>query len=355
MTGTVKSLECALAEERYEPVYLFYGNEPGPVKECLAKIRAAVLEPGMESFNHERFAGRELEGMGPVIGACSQLPFMASRRLVELHDPEMVGKGKGDAAKASQGALVGYLADPAPTTVLVLVSAGIDGRSKIVTATKKVGFVAKFEAIRRDRDAVDFIAQVARDRGVSIDRSAIEQLVLRVGTGQSALLAALDRASLHAGEGAGVTTADVIAVCGHTRDAVIFDLTDAVGLGQRDKALSVLAHLFTKTSAGEIGQANQALSMLIRQLRLVFTAKAAGGNPARIGQVAGVPPFVAKKLAAQARGFDEDRLRRAYAGLARLDKDLKGGAFSVTKSPYLALQRWILDVCESMPRVAPRT
>ncbi len=353
MTGPVKSLECALAEERYEPVYLFYGNEPGPVKESLAKIRKAVLEPGMESFNHERFAGRELEGMGPVIGACSQLPFMASRRLVELHDPETVGKG--DAAKASQAALIDYLKDPAPTTVLVLVSAGIDGRSKIVTATKKVGFVAKFEAIRHDRDAVDFIAQVARDRGVSVDRGAVEQLVLRVGTGQSALLAALDRASLHAGEGAGITTADVIAVCGHTRDAVIFDLTDAVGLGQRDKALSVLAHLFTETSAGEIGQANQAMSMLIRQLRLVFTAKAAGGNPARIGQVAGVPPFVAKKLAAQARGFDEDRLRRAYAGLARLDKDLKGGAFSVTKSPYLGLQRWILDVCDSMPRVASRT
>ena len=354
MTNPVQSLQCALAEQTFEPVYLLYGSEPGPVKTCLAAIRKHALEPGMESFNHERFSGRELEGMGPVLGACAQLPFMASRRLVELHDPEMVGKGKGDAAKASQDALVAYLKDPSPTTVLVLVSAGIDGRSRLVSASKKVGFVAKFEAIKRDRDAVDFIAQVARDRGVSIDRGAVEQLVMRVGTGQSALLAALDRASLHAGEGAAVTTTDVVAVCGHTRDAVIFDLTDAVGLGQRDKALSVLAHLFTESSAGEIGQANQALSMLIRQLRLVFTAKAAGGNPARIGQVAGVPPFVAKKLAAQARGFDEDRLRRAYAGLARLDKDLKGGSFSVTKSPYLALQRWILDVCDAMPHVAAR-
>lgn len=354
MTDPLKSLKCALAAQTFEPVYLLYGSEPGPVKACLAELRTKVLEPGMESFNHERFAGRELEAVGPVLGACAQLPFMASRRLVELHDPEMVGK-KGDAAKASLDALVKYLKDPSPSTVLVLVSSGIDGRSKLVSATKKVGFVAKFEAIKRDRDAVDFVAAMALDRAVPIDRGAIEQLVLRVGTGQSALIAALDRASLHAGEGASVTAADVRATCGHTRDAVIFDLTDAVGLGQCDKALAVLAHLFTESTAGEIGQANQALSMLIRQLRLVFTAKAAGANPARIGQVAGVPPFVAKKLAAQARGFDEDRLRRAYAGLARLDKDLKGGSFSVTKSPYLALQRWILDVCNALPRVAPRT
>ena len=353
MSNPVQSLACALAEGRFERVYLFYGSEPGPVKQCLAALRKHALEPGMESFNHESFAGRELEGIGPVIGACAQLPFMAPRRLVELHDPETVGKG--DAAKASQDALMAYLKDPSPSTVLVLVSAGIDGRAKLVSAVKKVGFVAKFEAIKSDRDAVDFILAVARDRGLPLEASAAEQLVLRVGTGQSSLLAALDRASLHAGEGAPVTSADVAATCGHTRDAVIFDLTDAVGLGQRDKALAVLAHLFTETTAGEIGQANQALSMLIRQLRLVFTAKVAGGDPARIGQVVGVPPFVARKLAAQARGFDDSRLRRAYAGLARLDKDLKGGSFSVSKEPYLALQRWILDVCASLPGVAPRS
>ncbi len=352
MSTPLQSLRCALAEAKFEPVYLLYGNEPGPAKACLQAIRAHALEPGMESFDHERFAGRELEGMGPVLGACAQLPFMASRRLVELHDPEMVGKGDG--AKASADALVAYLKDPSPTTVLVLVSAGIDGRSRLVTATKKVGFVAKFEAIKRDRDAVDFLASVAGDRGIAIDPDALDQLVMRVGTGQSALLAALDRSSLHAGAGARVTVADVAATCGHTRDAVIFDLTDAVGLGQRDKALSVLAHLFTETSAGEIGQANQTLAMLIRQLRLVFTAKAAGGNPVRIGQVAGVPPFVAKKLATQARGFDDLRLRRAYAGLSRLDRDLKGGAFSATKSPYLALQRWILETCDALPGVASR-
>ncbi len=355
MSNPLRSLECALAEQTFEPVYLLYGNEPGPVKACLKAIREHALEPGMESFNHERFAGRELEGMGPVLGACAQLPFMASRRLVELHDPELVGKGKGDAAKASADALVAYLKDPSPSTVLVLVSAGIDGRSRLVTATKKVGFVAKFEAIKRDRDAVDFVASIAGDRGIAIDRDAVDQLVMRVGTGQSALLAALDRSSLHAGEGARVSVTDVVATCGHTRDAVIFDLTDAVGLGQRDKALSVLAHLFTETSAGEIGQANQTLAMLIRQLRLVFTAKAAGANPGRIAQAAGVPPFVAKKLATQARGFDDARLRRAYAGLARLDRDLKGGAFSATKSPYLALQRWILETCDAMPQVASRS
>lgn len=352
----MKKLLAQIEAGTFAPVYVFYGNEPGPMRQCIAAIRKHALEPGMESFNHERFAGRELEAIGGVLTSCEQLPVMASRRLVELDDPEAVGKGRGasDAHKANLDALVKYMKAPNPTTVLVLVSSGIDGRSKLVTTAKKAGVVMKFEAIKRDRDALDFVAQTARDDGIAADRDALEQLVLLVGTKQSALLAALERASLHAGPDAAVTLADVKAVCGHTREAVIFELTDAVGLGQRDRALSVLAHLFTESTAGEIGQANQTLAMLIRQLRLVFTAKAAGGNPGRIGQVAGVPPFVAKKLAAQARGFDEARLRRAYAGLARLDRDLKGGAFSVTKSPYLGLQRWILEVCDALPSIASR-
>jgi DNA polymerase-3 subunit delta len=339
------------------PVYLLYGSEPGPVRSCIDALRKQVLEPGMEAFNHERFAGRELDAMGPVLDACAQLPVMAARRLVELDDPEAIGKGRADsdAVKAQFDALVEYVGAPNPSTVLVLISSGIDGRSRLVSAVKKTGVVHKFEALKRDRDAVEFVREQARAQRMRIDPMAAQALVEAVGTGQSELLTALERARLHAGKDAPITSADVAAVAGHSREAVIFELTDAVGLGQRDVALEVLARMFTESSIPEVGQANAVLAMLIRQIRLVFVARAAGGDPTRIGQRAGVPPFVAKKLAGQARGFDEPRLRRAYAGLARLDRDLKGGSYATVRAPYAALQRWILDVCEALPGTAPRT
>lgn len=349
----MKKLTQDLSAGKLAPVYLFYGNEPGPMRAMVDAIRKAVLEAGMEAFNHERFRGRELDGMGAVLEACAQLPVMTGRRLVELDDPEAVGKG--DEGKAGQDALVKYIADPNPTTVLVLVSSGIDGRSRLVTATKKIGVVEKFEQIRRDRDAVDFVLDEAASQKVSLSSEAAELLVSLVGTGQSELLAALERAVLHAGPGNPVSASDVQAVAAHTRDAVIFELTDAVGMGERDRALAVLARLFAETSAGEIGQANAALAMLIRQMRLVFVAKSAGGNPSRIASMAGVPPFVARKLAGQARSIDDRRLKRAYAGLARLDRDLKGNSYVVARGPYMALQRWILDVCGDLQGVQSRT
>lgn len=334
------------------PVVLLYGSEPAPMAQRIAEIRAAVITPGMEAFNHERFAGRELDSPGPVLEACAQLPMMTERRLVELTEPETLGKGK--AGKAAQDALLAYIKAPNPSTVLLLSSSGIDGRSRFVTATKKTGRVEKFEAIKKDADAVAFVLQEAARTNTAIERAVAHRLVELVGTGPSDLVHALERAALHAGAGNTVQTTDLDAVVAHTREAVIFELTDAVGMGDATRSLTVLARLFHESSQSPIGQANAVLSMLIRQVRLVFSARAAGGNPGAIGAATGVPPFVARKLAGQARRFDDVRLRRAYAGLTRFDRDLKGGAHSVVKEPYLALQRMILDICGGLPATAPR-
>lgn len=352
-----KPKPAGAADSAVPPVVLLYGSEPAPMSARLRELRAMVLTPGMEAFNHERFAGRELEAIGPVLDACGQLPMMAERRLVELSDPEAVGKGRSRAAKGDGkglDALVAYLKEPNPTTVLVLSSSGIDGRSRLVTAAKKSGWVEKFEPLKRDDDAVAFVLEQATRTSTRIDRVTALSLVQLVGTGPSDLVHALERASLHAGAGEPVTQADLDAVVGHTREAVIFELTDAVGMGDGPRALAVLAHLFHESSQPELGQAMAVLSMLIRQIRLVFAARMAGHGHGAIEAVTGVPPFVARKLAGQARRFDEQRLRRAYAGLARFDRDLKGGAYSVVKAPYLALQRWILDVCGALPDVSPR-
>ncbi|MEM6996853.1 MAG: DNA polymerase III subunit delta [Myxococcota bacterium] len=346
-----------LAAGKLQPVYLLYGSEPAPIREHLQAVRAAVLSPGTEAFNHERFAGRELDGIGRVLEACAQLPMMADHRLVELSDPEAVGKGKAasGAAKAALDALTKYIAAPSPTTVLVISSFGIDGRSRLVGAMKKKGLVAlRFEALKRDTDAVSWLLEHAKRHDIALSRRSAMRLVGLVGTGSSDLTAALDRASLYAGAGVEVDNKAIDAVVQHTREAVIFELTDAVGMGDAPAALAVLAQLFHDSPVSEVGLTNQALSMLIRQIRLVFAARFAGTGRGRIEAVVGVPPFVAKKLGAQARGFSEARLRRAYAGLARFDRDLKGGSPAVARAPYVALQRWILDVCGALPGVAPR-
>ncbi|MEZ4451723.1 MAG: hypothetical protein R3B09_19815 [Nannocystaceae bacterium] len=155
---------------------------------------------------------------------------------------------------------------------------------------------------------------------------------------------------LYAGERPQVRLGDVQAVVTQSREADVFALTDAVGRGDVHEALRLLAVMFA-AGEKETGAAMQLFALLTRHMRLLMTARAHGHD---FGRVAGLPPFLVSKYEAQARGFSIDRLRATYAGLARLDSDLKGGSHVAYASPLMALQRWILDVCGALPGVERR-
>lgn len=334
-------------------VYVLYGSEHALMRAWVEAIRAAVLDPSFAAFNHERFVGRDLEGPGKVLDACMQIPVMAKRRLVELDEPEAIGKSKASANPKLLDGLVAYLAAPNTSTVLVVTSAGIDARSRLVTAAKKSGVVEKFEGLRRNDDAVSFVAMHAHEVGIALDQAAATELVERVGTSPSALASALEQASIFAGLGVRVTEAHVAAVVTDAREAVVFDLTDAVGMGRHEVAITVLRRIFAQGDAA-VGEAAALVGMLARQLRLLLLVHGVGLRQPEVERTAGVPPFVARKLVDQARRFAPDRLRRAFAALVRFDGDLKGGSYVVQRSPELALERWILESCDALPRVARR-
>ncbi|MBL9102115.1 MAG: DNA polymerase III subunit delta [Myxococcales bacterium] len=352
----VQAILKSIAAGKLQPVYVLYGEEPAAIRAVITALRKFLIPPddalaqSMAAFNHERFDGADLKSAGAVVASCQQVPMMAKKRLVELANPEDIAKGAagdegGGSPAAAIDALAGYIKAPSPTTVLAITSTGIDGRSKLVTACKKDGWAHKFEALKRDDEAAAFVVSEAQARGKGIARDAANTLVAAVGTGRSELLAALDQAMLHAGDRP-VAMADVEAMVVHTREGNIFHLTDAVGRGEAQAALTVLARMF---SAGEkeTGTSLQVLAMLTRQIRLLYTAKVGAAHTIQ-------PPFLQRQYEQQARGFSEGRLRTAYAALVRLDSDLKGGSAAAYASPYMAIQRWILDTCAAMPGVDPR-
>ena len=362
MSDPGKELIQAISRGALAPVYLLYGDEPAAIRAIVDAIRAAIVPPddataqSMAAFNHERFDGADVRAASQILDACAQVPMLARYRLVELQNPDDLGRGgKGDEEGPSSSregaldALARYMEAPSPTTVLVVYGSGIDGRSKLVGAAKKRGVALKLEALKKDEDARRFASDEARAQGRELSQDAAHALVASVGLSRSELLAALERVILYAGERRQIGLADVEAVVAPTREADIFALTDAVGRGDHRAALALLAPMFP---AGEKdGVAHQIFAMLIRQIRILMIARA---NPGRVGEVAGLPPFLIRKVEEQAAGFSLGRLRAAYAGLARLDSDLKGGSAIAYASPYMALQRWILEVCDALPGVEPR-
>ncbi|MFO7561300.1 MAG: DNA polymerase III subunit delta [Enhygromyxa sp.] len=352
-----------IAKGRIAPVYLLWGEDQAALKGVVEALREAVLRPGgvstgMEAFNHEQFDAPYIGAAAEVLNACGQVPMMAERRLIELSSPEDFGRHKraeeldGESKPLESkrddaiDALIEYFDAPNPSTVLLLTSSNLKATAKLVKAAKKAAQVVEYRfEPAGEGEAVGALMAEAKRREIPLSPPAATALVNAVGTSMSELLPALERALAFAG-GSRVEREHVEAVVATTREANVFDLTDAIGQGDPVRALEILARMFS-TGEKDPGQAMRLLGMLLWQTRRLCTVKFARDPAGALN----MKPFAVRKLQQQAANFDEHRLRAAYAGLARLDSDLKGGSKLAYESPYMALQRWILDTCDALPGV----
>jgi DNA polymerase-3 subunit delta len=304
-------LETAIAKGELAPVYVLSGEEL-LVSRVAARLKAALVTPVTQAFNCDVLEAKQSSATA-ILNAARTLPMMGKTRLVVVRDVEAL-------AADGLGALVPYLADPAPSTVLVLIAHKVDGRLKFFQAAKKAGFHHVLEA---PRQLAPWLVAEAKRRDAQLLPDAARRLVEVAGKDLGRLASALDSLSLYAGERA-IGPDDVDSLIADTSERNVFELCDAVSEGNRRRALVAVAKLMEQKESS-VGVA----IMLARHFRQVFLAREL--TERREGDLAralGVPPFAVDKLVAHGKRVSAQALPRAYRMLARADRDLKGSAKS---------------------------
>ncbi|MBI3998163.1 MAG: hypothetical protein HY355_03950, partial [Armatimonadetes bacterium] len=128
--------------------------------------------------------------------------------------------------------------------------------------------------------------------------------------------------------------ADIESIATRLGEASIFTLVDAVGGGDAPAALRALHdNLATHEPL-------QVLFMIARQFRLILRAHALAGQgaaPSTVAERLRVQPFVARKVADQARGYRPERFPGIFAALEGADRAIKTGS-----PPRLVLETLIV-------------
>jgi DNA polymerase-3 subunit delta len=335
MAGPRESERDIVAEVRrgvIAPVYYVFGKERFLVARTVTAIREAVLEERTRAFNLDVIDCKEASRPGERIAAAARtLPMLAHRRLVLAKDADEL-----DAADFE--ALTEYLAEPSPTSCVVLVAETADQRRKFFTQLKKVGVVAKYEPLY-ERQLRPFVDGEARRAGVTLEPGAAELLVQVIGADLAQLASALEQLSLYASPRTRITVADVEEIVAETRQHSVFDLANAVGDGDARRALHQLGRMLAaKEPAVKI------LFMLTRHFRQLFTARDLDGRGAgrdELAQALGIPPFFVEGLVKQARKLKPGRFQRSFEVLYQADRALKGSKLG----DELVLERVILELC----------
>ncbi len=304
-----------VASGNLAPVYVLVSEHPLLLTRALTAVRDAAVPEASRGFNYDVFEGRGTAA-GPVLSAAETLPMMAKLRMVVIRDVAAM-------AAAELAQLVPYLDRPNPSTVLVGVAAKVDKRLKFFSVAKKKRFLHQLDA---PRALGPWIRKEAAARGARMSGRACDRLADVVGKDLSRIALAIDQLALFSGDRA-IEADDVDELIADTRERSVFELTDAIGEGNRERALAAVASLCEQRQSA-IGVVVM-LARHMRQLAMCRVAMAERKPKSALPGFVGAPPFIVDKLMAQARRYDDQALATALGRLHDADRGLKGMDWSV--------------------------
>lgn len=265
--------------------------------------------------------------IGPLVDAAQTPPFLTDRRVVVARAAAVFS------TKDAVAPLVAYLADPLPTTSLVLVweKDPRPGRSARTAAVPKsladaiagAGGVVVDTSPATGRAQSGWIEDRLAEASVDFDAAARRAVVDHLGeeVGRLPSLLALLEGVFGAGSKLGV--GDIEPYLGEAGDVAPWDLTDAIDAGDTARALAVLERMMAGGGRHPIQIMATLTNHYLRMVRLddpeVRGEKAAA-------EVLGIKgsTFPAKKALDGAKRLGPDRLAEIVGLLAQADLDLRG-------------------------------
>lgn len=327
------------------PLLLVLGEESFLAEEVSKALRAVTCEGGIPGFNEDRFTAGEAS-VDTVLAASKMVPMMAKHRFVLVRSVDRwEGKAEDDGKDAKRKGespldkLAAYAADPVPSTVLVLVAPKLHGQRRIVTLAKKQGFLVACDPVKRGA-VTGWIQSRAKARGHAMNRDVADHLADLLGSELGVLDDAVERLCLYVGPNAAVSDEAVSKLIAPVRAGSVWDLTDAVCMRDRAKALMALGAmgLVREDTLPTLG----AIASNVRRLAKFDGALRAGESVESAGQIAGIIPFRVMATRDAVKRLPPGTLGRWLALLAETDVALKGGA---KRGAVSVVETMVLEMC----------
>lgn len=296
-------------------VFLLTGDDESILRTAVLELVHELVGDGDRSMMVDEFEGEDYT-LGSVADAAQTPAFLTDHRIV-------VARGIGRFIVADTPPLVAYLADPLPTTHLVLVGGGGAVPKALTDAVKAAGGEVKSTSVAsRPRERAVWIRTRAAAKGIDLDDRAVARLADWLGENSGALDGVLDTvAASHTGR-ARIKVDEIEPLLGDAGGVPPWDLTDAVDKGDTQRALGLLHRMVHGGGRHPL----QVMSILHGHYAKMARLDGAGANDqdsaaAVLGMKSGFP---AKKALEGSRRLGRDGLRRALDLLASADLDLRG-------------------------------
>lgn len=344
---------------KLKPAYVLVGDEAFFRKQCRDAVLQHLIPPEMRDFSLYEMDLADCE-LVEVLDRARTPSLMAPFQVFFVRGvKQLYGRGSHqDEFKAIEE----YCANPNPDALIVFIAdhlnipadrrrMDLQDKDRFERIQETLGSCCAIVELARveESDAMRWTTETAAAQGVKIDADAAREMVDALGGDMMMIANELEKLILYVGEKKRITLGDVETMVLAAKQRSLYELTDAISIKDRAKALGVLEALLSSGDGEDAAIGH--LYMLAKTYRqmLVISEKNVRDSRALwqvLWQGFRVPPFAAEDVIRQARRFKSRReLTRGLRLIAKADLALR----SNPPSKRFVLEKLVMDLASELP------
>ncbi len=230
---TYESVFSELRKGVFRPVYYFMGEEAFYIDKLTDYIADNALPEEVRGFCQTVFYGLDVS-MDAVVNCARSYPMMSERQVVIVKEAQHI---------KDTDALLSYLKNPQPTTVLVFAhkNGSIDKRKKIAGELERAGVVLEFKKLKEEQ-LPSFVNSCLKERSLVADEKAVRMLCESVGSDLNRMNGEIDKLALSLSHGGMITPDMVEENIGISKEYNNFELQNALVVKDACKAYKIVGY-----------------------------------------------------------------------------------------------------------------
>jgi DNA polymerase-3 subunit delta len=313
------------------PAYLFLGEEDFLKDQKIKEMKAQYLSPATISLNYSAFYTRDKDfDIKEMLDNLNTMPFMSNKRMVVLKDVDSLP----DSGKES---VLLYLKKARDTSIFIIDSRSNVIRGEFLLEASKLAELCYCRKLT-EGELDKWLAKRSLSYGKKITQEAINLIKGNLSHELSILDASIVNLSLYVDKRPGITVSDVERLISVNPLNDSFDLLNAIGKKDANKALVILNSL-QKQKKKEI----EFLGLLSWQFRMLLRVKGLVNikTKADICKEIGIYYKKLDELIQYSAKFQKKQIAGFLKDILKADEDIKTSSFPAR----MILERLIVRMC----------
>lgn len=308
----MKTINQDIEKNEIKQFYLLFGTEDYLKRQYRDKLAKALVDTE-DTMNYNYFEGNNFQ-LQAVLDIGETLPFFAEERVLVLENSGLFKKTPEEIEKR--------LEQFPDSTHVIFVEKEVDKRSRLYKWIGKHGYASEMNT-PDEKMLITWVKGLCRAEGKQIEDSAIFYFVEHMGTDMLLLKNEMEKLFCYCYDSEKITLEDIREVCVSQASDKMFEMLDAIGVHNQDKALLLYHDLLALREP-----AMRVLYMLTRHFHILMQISvlmSEGKDNKTMAAACGIPPFSVKKYAAQAGKYSYERLKSMVEKCQATDQGIKTG------------------------------